>query len=104
MKIQGCPKADTDIKALRHPCTRLHVNGMIHSLNCAPSGDTYARNSIRGIWAKGQVIIRIEKRMISLLCEAICSVKGTMFCLGNDEKVNIRVPLRKRVEKGRDEL
>jgi hypothetical protein len=35
---------------------------------------------------RGQLIIRIEKRMISLLCEAICSVKGTVFCLGNDEK------------------
>ena len=45
----------------------------------------HARNLIRGIWTKGQVIIRIEKRMISLLCEAICSVKGTVSCLGNDE-------------------
>jgi hypothetical protein len=33
------------------------------------------------------VIIRIEKRMISLLCEAICSVKGTMFCLMKVEYV-----------------
>jgi len=23
--------------------------------------------------------------MISMLCEAICSVKGTLFCLGNNE-------------------
>ena len=86
---------DTDIKkrcsyvklALRHVCTHIHVNGLIHSSNCAPNGDTYARNSIRGIWAKGQaiIIVRIEKRMISLLCEAICSVKGTVFCLENDE-------------------
>jgi hypothetical protein len=61
-------------------------------------------NSIRGIWAKGQGIIRIEKRMISLLCEATCSVKKGQRSVSGMMKVNIRVPLQKGVEEGRDEL